>query len=63
MTQMSKDWNERLEKAKSNEDFINLLNEVPLSKSYSLTERVGQESSTTEPTPILRPLTLTTKDD
>ena len=61
MEPISKDWLERLEKAQTNEDFINLLNEIPLSQSISLTGEEGRESSSTEPRPILRPLTLTTK--
>jgi hypothetical protein len=47
MMEPNKDWLERLDKAQTNEDFINLLNEIPLSQSISLTGEVFQESSST----------------
>lgn len=58
MDEMSSDWHERLDKAKTNEDFINLLNEVNQSHGISLMVKDGQESSTTERPPMLRPLNV-----
>lgn len=63
MKPMSDDWRERLDKAKTNEEFIGLLNEIPLSADSSSTTPDGRGSSSMEPRPILRPSILTTQDD
>lgn len=59
MEQMSKDWYERLDKAKTPQEMLDLLNEIPLSECIPLTEKDAQEFSVTDHRPILRLSTST----
>lgn len=57
MEPISSDWNERLDKAKTPEDFIGLLNEILRSADTSSTNKDDPASSTTGPLIPLSPST------
>ena len=48
MEPMSKDWEERLNKAQTNKEFMGLLEEIPMSANISLTDKDALESYFTE---------------
>ncbi len=63
MEPMSKDWGERLAKARTNEEFIYLLNEILLLNNTSMTPDKARESSTGGPLMPLNSATVTQPRD